>query len=67
MLSIGVDVSAKCEFGNTCLHTAMLVKDGNLRNERIINMLLNNGLTRPRAQTYSDYKAALLLNSGKEK
>ena len=45
LLRLGVDVNAKNEFGNTCLHTAMLVKDGNPKNERIINMLLNNGLT----------------------
>ena len=60
LLSIGVDVNVKCEFGNTCLHTAMLVKDGSAKNERIINMLLNNGLSKPKTQSCSDFKNATM-------
>ena len=51
LLRLGADVNAKNEFGNTSLHTAMLVKDENPKNERIINMLLNNGLTSANIQS----------------
>ena len=38
----------------------MLVKDGNPQNERIINMLLNNGVTRASTtQSYSEFKAGM--------
>ena len=43
LIKIGADVNAKCENGNTCLHRMMLFKDGDPRNELIINILLNNG------------------------
>ena len=43
LMKIGADVNAKCENGNTCLHRAMLCKEGDPRNEQIINILLNNG------------------------
>ena len=43
LIKIGADVNAKCENGNTCLHRAMLCKEGDPRNEQIINILLNNG------------------------
>ena len=45
LVKIGADVNAKCENGNTCLHRMMLCKDGDPRNELIINILLNNGQT----------------------
>ena len=50
LLRLGADTNLKNEFGNTCLHTTMLVKDGNPKNERIINMLLTNGLTRKKEE-----------------
>ena len=50
LLRLGADTNSKNEFGNTCLHTTMLVKDGNPKNERIINMLLTNGLTRKKEE-----------------
>ena len=43
LVKVGVDVNAKCKQGNTCLHRMMLCKDGDPRNEQIINILLNNG------------------------
>lgn len=43
LVKIGVDVNAKCENGNTCLHRIMLCQDGDPKNEQIINILLNNG------------------------
>ena len=43
LVRIGADVNAKGERGNTCLHRIMLCKDGDPRNEQIINILLNNG------------------------
>ena len=43
LIKIGVDVNAKCEMGNTCLHRMMLCKDNDPKVEQIINILLNNG------------------------
>ena len=43
LLRIGADVNMKCIDGNTCLHRMMICQDDDLRNEKIINILLNNG------------------------
>ena len=43
LIKAGANVNAKCENGNTCLHRAMLCKEGDPRNEQIIHILLNNG------------------------
>ena len=43
LVKLGADVNVKCENGNTCLHRMMLSKDGDLKTEQIINILLNNG------------------------
>jgi len=43
LVKIGADINAKCENGNTSLHRMMLCKDGDPKNEQIINILLNNG------------------------
>jgi ankyrin repeat protein len=45
LLEIGVDVNQQNSFGNTALHRALLcAQDIDGTNERIINMLLNNGV-----------------------
>lgn len=52
----GANINTKCENGNTCLHRIMLCKDGDVRNERIINILLNNGMvTRKQFQTHQQF------------
>ena len=43
LVKIGADVNARCVDGNTCLHRMMMCRDRDPRNERIINILLNNG------------------------
>lgn len=49
LIKLGADVNVKCENGNTILHRLMLNKDTDpesirdMRNEQIINILLNNG------------------------
>lgn len=43
LLRIGADVNMKCIDGNTCLHRMMICQDEDPRNEKIINILLNNG------------------------
>ena len=50
LVKIGADINAKCENGNTALHRIMLCKDGDPRNERIVNILLNNGQITRREQ-----------------
>ena len=43
----------------------MLVKDGNPRNERIVNMLLNNGVTKPKATEGAETKPAVTRKRSK--
>ena len=56
LLRIGADVNMKCVDGNTCLHRMMICQDEDPRNEKIINILLNNGqFTRKQLVTHQKF------------
>ena len=64
LIKIGVDVNAKCENGNTCLHRVMLCKDGDPRNEQIINILLNGQKNMKELETHQQYQEIIGTDYG---